>query len=393
MPHPPRKKIYWLLQDNQVTPTILEYLVLLKTRMERLIELSFIVPETSRSTLENLKPLNPSVFKIENRSAVKNYEAYKAKKQILGENQFSQGLRVSDALLLDDLGGGNAIQTSVRIPQDETAAAVILQIPTPLGSSETEERIYHSTINWATGNDLPSIGYELLPLDTRWTLAPSLPDGVITRTRESYNHMTQTLDHQNIWRLPLYEASIFTSVSTNFNLNGAKAAYHNRTTHQIPEKRTVVFLPHNVAMIYEYQELIRMMAPFAGDIHLMISYGKDQNRGAYTQEQMVELIYKKELAQFASYSFHDMNAPWEMLLADVLCACSACFQTDIAQDKGIQCLIYDPMLPPATNGFKLRHNTSDTFQKALKAIIEEKKQKTEFGSVFMQLCGGKPNHG
>ncbi len=393
MPHPPLKKIYWLLQSNQTTSVILDFLTLLKTRMERLLEIVFIVPETSGEILPQIKSLSPKLFKVENRTAYKNHQAFQAKRHILGDNSFAQGLTFSDTLLLDDLGGGNLIQTTVKIPQDESVAAIILQIPTPLGSSEKEERIFHSAITWAAACNIPSIGYELLPLDTRWLLAASLPDGVITRTRESFDHLSQTLDHRNIWQLPNYEASLFTSVSTQFNVNGAKAAYHNRSSHQIQENKTVVYLPHNVAMTYEYQDLIRLIAPFGKNIHLMISYGKDQSRGAFSHQDMVKLICAKELSAFASYSFHDLNAPWEMMLADCLCACSACFQTDIAQNKGIPCLIYDPMLETRSTGFKLRFNTSQEFKTALKKIISRKKNQLELGSIFMKIAGGKPKSG
>ena len=380
------KKILWLIQSNQITPTINEFLKLLQTRMERLINLSFIVPETSSEILEKIKDLNPTSFKVSNRSATKSYKGYLAKREILNEIKFSQGLTFTDVLLLDDLGGGNVIQTTLNIENSGDTQGLIIQIPTPLGSSETEERVFHSAIIWARQNKIPVIGYELLPLDNRWTLAASLPDGVITRSWESHEHLENILDHNNLWILPLYEASIFSSVSNEFNINGAKASYHYQTTHKIPDTRTILYLPHNVAMIYEYQEMLRIIAPLGKKLHLMFSYGEDQVRGAHTQKEMVEIIYKNELEQFASYSFHNMNSPWEMLMADSLAACSPCFQTNIAQEKNIPTLIFDPMLPAMTNGFKQRVNTMESLEKAMENLIARKAKKMELGTIFMQLA-------
>ena len=173
-------------------------------------------------------------------------------------------------------------------------------------------------------------------------------------------------------------------------MNGVKASYHYRTTHKIPENRTLLFLPHNVAMIHEYQELLRVIAPMGKELHLMFNYGEDQIRGAHTHKEMVEIIYKNELDQFASYSFHNMDSPWEMLMADSLVAASACFQTNIAQEKNIPTIIFDPMLPPMTHGFKQRVNSPEQLQKIIGEVIALKANKTELGTIFMQLAGSPP---
>ncbi|MCP4721130.1 MAG: hypothetical protein GY860_16875 [Desulfobacteraceae bacterium] len=200
------------------------------------------------------------------------------------------------------------------------------------------------------------------------------------------------MNHQNVWLLPLYEASIFSSVSTSFNLKGAQSSYHYKATHGIPENRTVLFLPHNVAMIYEYQEILRMITPMGKKIHLMFSYGEDQVRGGHTQEEMIEIIYKDELNQFASYSFHNINSHWEMLMADSLLAASACFQTGIAQEKNIPSIIFDPMLEPMTHGFKQRVNNAKDLQGAIKEVIALRGKKMELGTIFMQLARRIPHN-
>ncbi|MCF6249123.1 MAG: hypothetical protein L3J69_17470, partial [Desulfobacula sp.] len=302
-----KKKIIWLIQSNQLTPIITDFLQTLHKRVEPYIELLFMVPETSLDIIENIKSLNPVTFKTITRTVTDSYQAYIAKKNALRKKSFTDGLLFSDTLLLDDLGGGNAIQTTLEIPIDNNTCGLIIQVPTPLGSSEMEERIFQSAILWANQNQIPVLGYELLPLDTRWTLAPSLPNGIITRSYESYDYLRKQLPHNNIWLLPLYEASIFSSVSTSFNLNGAKACYHYRNEYSIPSDRTILYLPHNVAMIYEYQEMIRFLQPLGERLHIMFSIGKDQIRGVYSQRQMIEITYSKELKHFASYSFHDMN--------------------------------------------------------------------------------------
>ena len=181
-----KKNIIWIIQSNQVTPTIYEYLQILKNRIREVLNLKFMVPDTSSEIFEKINKLNPEVIKVSTRSATHSNEAYHAKKNLLKGQEFTEGLTFSDVLLLDDFGGGNVIQTTLDLKKKKNICGLIVQIPTPLGSSEAEERVFHSAVLWARENRLPIIGYELLPLDTRWTLTPSLPDGVIVKDFESY---------------------------------------------------------------------------------------------------------------------------------------------------------------------------------------------------------------
>ncbi len=380
-----KKNIFWLIQSNQITPTICDFLKTLQIRMEKLLNLLFIVPDSSTEILEKIKILGPASFKTSIRTATNSYQGYLAKQDMLKGKKFAEGLNFSDVLLLDDLGGGNVMQTIIDLTKPDNTCGLILQIPTPLGSSESEERIFHAGILWANQHNIPAIGYELLPLDTRWTLASSLLDGIITRYSESYDHLKTVLNHENIWLLPLYEASVFSSVSTEFNLNGTKAAYHYRNTCSIPAKRTVLYIPHNVAMIYEYQEILNIIGSVGDKLHLMFGFGQDQVRGSYSHTETIKTIYHKELKQFASYSFHDMNNPWEMLMAENIIACSACFQTIIAQEKNIPSIIFDPLVPPMDKGYKKRIIQKEDLLNAVKQSIALKQKKTELGDIIMLL--------
>ena len=391
-----KKKIIWIIQSNQITPTIYDFLKTLHTRMEKLLDLSFMVPDSSSEIMGKIKDLKPVIFKTFNRTAVSSYQTYLAKQDNLNNSDlnktgFTEGLEFADILLLDDLGGGAIRQTIIEIENNNNTCGLIIQIPTPLGSSDIEEQTFHASILWARDNNIPIIGYELLPLDTRWTLAPSLLDGVITRYNESYDYLIKTLNHKNIWLLPLYEASIFSSVATNFNTNGTKSSYHYKSTCSIPGHRTVLYIPHNVAMIYEYREMLKIIAPVADQLHLMFSIGKDQVRGAYTQKEVIETVYHDELKKLASFSFHNMNNPWEMLMADSLVACSACFQTMIAQEKNIPTIIFDPLLPPMETGFKKRVAQKKNLLDAVKKTIELKAKKSELGDILMLLTKIKEN--
>ncbi len=380
-----KKTMLWLVQSNQITPIISEFLKLLQIRTEPVLDLVFIVPDSSEDILDNITDLSPRMFKTVRRTAKNSFQGYTAKKECFGENGFSDGLLFADVLLLDDLSGGNVIHTEMVFAPPSHTCGLILQIPTPLGSSETEERIYHAAVLWARQNRIPVIGYELLPLDTRWGLAPSLPDGIVTRYPESHAHLTQTLGHRHVWLLPLYESALFSSVATQFNMTGTKAAYHYRNLHTIPAQQTVLYLPHNVAMIHEYQNLLQILQPLGKRLHLMFGFSSDQARGPYTQQEIIQTVYHQEITRFASVSYHDMTNPWEMLTADSVVACSACFQTQLAQDKNIPSIIFDPFVPPVDTGFKKRVGTAEALLNAVETVVSQATNTRAFGDIMMEL--------
>ena len=138
-------------------------------------------------------------------------------------------------------------------------------------------------------------------------------------------------------------------------------------------------------MIYEYQEMLNIIEPVGDKLHLMFGFGEDQVRGTYSQKEIIKTVYRNELKKFASYSFHNMNNPWEMLMAESLIACSACFQTNVAQEKNIPGLIFDPLLPALDRGYKKRVNQKNEFLNAVKQSIELKQKKTELGDIIMLL--------
>lgn len=100
---------FWLVQSNQVTPTIYDFLKLFQIRMNELIDISFIIPDTSPDIPNKIKELNPTLFKVANRTATKSHQGYLAKQEILSNQEFSSGLTFTDTLLLDDLGGGGGM--------------------------------------------------------------------------------------------------------------------------------------------------------------------------------------------------------------------------------------------------------------------------------------------
>lgn len=378
-------QIYWVLMDNQVTPFMIDFLTILKDRLRNFYRLNFQIPALCTQALEMAKPLGPSAFQVSSYTQ-NSMNVFLEKRELIGENEFKDGLSIWRTLLIDDFGLGNLHETRLHLEQDHNIVCFMLQIPTPLGSTEMEERIFYAWVYLANQLRIPVIGYELLPLETRWTLVPSMLDGIITVNRESYDYLRHLPDVKApVWLLPDYEGRFFSPTTTHFWSNAKGGAYSLQNLYNLQPDTTVLYIPHNVAMSYEYKKLLRHLRHRAKNLHLMFSIGKDQVRGSFSQEETVELLSKEELPQFASYSFHDLNAPYEMTAADAVVACAHCYATLIAAGNRLPAIILDEGVPPNTRGNKVTVNSREALLSCVDELIAQHKQKTEFARIFLEI--------
>ncbi len=384
--------IYWILQDNQITPFIVDFLKILKQRLQNVITVKYLIPSYSKDVLEAASDLDPVQFQMSSSVKPNSYEGFCKKRDLIKDHEFSEGLLVWQTLLLDDLGSGNLFQADIHLEEKENIHAIILQLPTPLGSASSEERIFYSWVFFAKQLKIPIFGYELLPLDTRWSLAPSLLDGVITTNHDSHRHLTRTETsmENTIWLLPRYEGRFFTPGCSPLWRNGLNTTYKNQAELKIDPGKTIIYLPHNVAMIYEYKNLISYLKRFKDKIHLMFSIGKDQTRGTHKHNEMIEIVSREDL-KVISHSFHDLSAPWEMAMADCVAACASCYTTSIASNNNIPTIIYDPMISPNKRNAKETCNNISDFLNAINEVISAHKERTEIAEIFFQITKKKTN--
>ena len=387
--------LYWVLQDNQVTANLIDFFELIQKRVSTVITLKFLVPEISTKTLAQAAKLNPVVFGVAHGQKQSSYEGYCLKKAQLADHGFSDGLKFSQALLLDDLGGGTLLQTRLTLPSDNNVAGVVVQIPTPLGSSGNEEKIFYAWVHLAKMNKVPVIGYELLSLATRWTLAPSLMDGLITTEKASWDYLNSPDADLSarIWRMPRFERRFFSPATHPLWRKSMGIRYG---AGNIPAGKTILYIAHNVAMTYEYRDLLRRLSPMGEDLHLMFSYGADQVRGTHTHQQIIETICRDELPCF-SFSFHDMNRPMDITMADALVCCADCYSAAVSSAIGVPTIIFDPMVPENCHGYKVWVQTGGQLIQQVNQVIVRHNEETDLCSILIDITkrelGPRPQEG
>jgi hypothetical protein len=345
-------KIYWILLENQVTPYMVDFLKLTRERLTD-VSLEFKVLAGDKGAAGTAASLHPSPFKIGFRTDLTPQNLIR-KRDDLGSTALSEGLPLWRVLLIDDLGGGAIVEPGSDLVVDDAVQCIVIQIPSPVGSTANLERLFQALCVLAHKKKIPIIGVEFFPLNVPWMLAPSLVDGIITLRESSYDHLMKGLSReaQDIWLLPRHEASLLF-----------------RDSHKIPDERNVFYIPHTVPLIHEYKTILEGLAGVAGNSHLMFSVGEDQARGTYTHREIVEKVYADELARFESYSFHDINALVEITMADAVIAACANGTTAFSITYGIPTLIMDEDLEPACYGTEWLVNSREGMETAVKRIM------------------------
>jgi len=386
----PAPKVYWVLQNNQVTPGFVEFLKLTKKRTK---EVSFEVkiPERDKDALKLSRDLHPATFKVVAHRSEGSIENFIRKRDAIGQAEYSEGLFLWRALLADHLGSDVIIEVSLQMPEDPRVRCVILQIPSPLGSHGDEEYIYYAWTLWARKRGIPVIGYEFLPMDIRWTLAPSLLDGIITTSERSHAHLSARYGEMpsQIWLLPRYEACSFSPASPLFWREDLGIAYNYLVKYKIPMERTILYIPHYVMMVYEYQAIMKKLTRIGDRLHIMLGTGKSQARGTHTHSEIIEKVYQKELNHFASYSFHDLNSIWDIPMADGLVAASTCYQSCISSALGIPTIIYDDAVPAGANGCQKTVNSLSDLMVEIQRLVDSHAKVTGLKDVISEILAWK----
>lgn len=382
--------ILWLLQNNQVTPLIADFLKLLKNSLKG-INIQFISPAMDEEVLKLIKDLEPLTFQAGRKTQPPSEEIYKKKRELIHDGRFKDGLEIWKVLILDDLGAGVTTNTQLALPLLDNIYGIILQIPTPLGSASQEEILFYEWLNMAKNKNVFIAGYELLPLYGRWTLAASMLDGIITNSRLSYQYLTDPKNKikSKVWKLTPNESKVFSPGTSNLWHNGLHTPYHYRNEHQIKKDNTILYLPHNVAMTYEYRKIIEEIAEYGNQLHLMFSIGKDQVRGSRSHQEIIEIISRDALEKFSSYSFHDLNSPWEMTMANAVVSINMCYSTMVAEANGIPTIVLDEMVPEARTGNLAVVNSRSKVKTFVKDVINRSQEETQLSDIIFDILHKK----
>ena len=245
--------VIWVLQNNQISPIILDFLRLLKKGLGK-INVQFLVPKGDTEAVKLTRPLHSMTFNSSRRVSERSFENFSRKRDLIHDAQFPDGLKYWQTLILDDLGEGLIMETVLGLPPLTNVKGIIIQIPTPLGSATKEEFIFNAWIRIAHENKVFIAGYELLPLYTRWTMIPSMLDGIITTNELSYDFLSDPKQKINgkIWKLPLNEGKVFSPGTSVLWRNGLEAPYHYRIKHKIPIQNIVLYFQLSIALCHSH---------------------------------------------------------------------------------------------------------------------------------------------
>ncbi len=380
--------VYWVLMEDQISNFMVDFLKFIKTQV-RNVSLKFLVISSDTKTIQMASALSPSTFELTFRKDQPSLQNFIKKRDALGDLKYTEGLEVWRALLLDDLAGPTIVSPILKIPEGKRISGIVIQIPSPVGSTPIIERTFQAFSMYGCKNNIPVLGLEFFPLNTQWTLAPKLTDGIIAIRESSYDHLSRTIGNtdnsDHIWLLPRYEASLLFVDCPPFWRNALDTIPAFYRQHGISPEKTVLYIPHNVAMIHEYHTLLKKISTMGADLHLMFAIGFDQARGTYTHREIVENVYAKELKTIGSYSFHDINDVIKIAMADAVVSLCASGSTAFASTYGIPSVILNDRATAGVFGTEKCVKTFEELEEALRQFIKKHRKIKRLEDILSQL--------
>ncbi len=379
--------IYWVLMEDQLSNFMVDFLKFMKENITE-VSLQFLVLSSDHDTAKMASVLSPLKFQLIFQQSEPSLQNFMEKRDAVGELRYSEELELWRVLLLDDLAGPTIVRPLLSVPLNDRIKAIVIQIPSAVGSTPVVERTFHAFSLLGHKNGIPVIGLEFFPLNTPWTLAPLLMDGAITIRRSSYEHLANTAKkhYQDLWLLPKYEASLLFLDCSPFWRNAMTVAQNYQKKLKIPSKRTILYIPHNVAMIHEYHKLLKMLSDLNEDFHIMFAIGFDQARGTYTHREIVENVYAEELARLGSYSFHDLNEVVDMALADAVITLCPSGSTSFSSSYGIPTIIADNRITAGNFGSEIYVQSYEKLEELVKEIVQNHGKTRRLEEILTELA-------
>lgn len=183
----------------------------------------------------------------------------------------------------------------------------------------------------------PILGLELSPLGNRQTLAAALADYYALKTDFSrtfaINQGLATADRA--WILPPEESYFFTCRTDPFLDRFPSEESAGRARLGVPPGRPMIFIPHNVAFVFEIREFLKSLRALAFPFTVVLNVTPEVARHSLKEKEIVEKSYKDELKALPDVIVNEEQGwLWTLLMADVVLAPACSVFTELAAFYG-----------------------------------------------------------
>ncbi|MBI4522635.1 MAG: hypothetical protein HY695_02350 [Deltaproteobacteria bacterium] len=196
---------------------------------------------------------------------------------------------------------------------------------------------YGTMILHAAKAAIPILGLEVSPLGNKQTLGASLADYYAVKGEFSHSFAVKEglAPAANIFILPSQEVYLLTCrEDTHWNDYMAQERLL-RERLKLPPGRPVIFIPHNVAFIYEIRQILRTLKVLPGAFSVILRVDPNIARQGLKEREIAAKAYRDEIAALPDLVIEEEGGwLWSLLLSDVIIAPASSVFTELSSFYG-----------------------------------------------------------
>jgi len=182
------------------------------------------------------------------------------------------------------------------------------------------------------------IGVEISPLGNRQTFAASLADyyAVKSEFSRSFVESQELASPGQSFILPPEEVYLLSCRQDSVLDEYFQQAVALKAKIRMLGGSTVIFIPHNVAFIYETREILKALKLLKYPVAVVLNVDPNVARHSLKEKEMVEKVYRKELADLPCVIINEEPGwLWTLLYGDIVwgAACSVYAEISSFYDK------------------------------------------------------------
>jgi hypothetical protein len=183
----------------------------------------------------------------------------------------------------------------------------------------------------------PMLGLELSPLGNRQTLAASLADYYAVKSDFSRSFVVNQglAPAERVWILPPEESYLLTCRTDPFLDQLLTQENATRARLGISPGHLMIFIPHNVAFVFETRELLKSLQGLRFPFTVVLNVTPNIARHSLKEKEIVQKAYKEELKGLPNVIINEEEGwLWTLLLADVVLSPACSVFTELAAFYG-----------------------------------------------------------
>jgi hypothetical protein len=158
---------------------------------------------------------------------------------------------------------------------------------------------YTEVVRQAHGKNVPVLGFEVSPLGDRQSLGASLADYYAMKTEFSRSFIVNQdlAPEENVFVMPPLENYLLTCRNDSLLDDFFPVEIGVRRSLGLPPEHATIFVPHNVAFVYETRQILAALAAVRYPIAVLLGVSPDVARHSRKEREIAEIVYRDEIAK------------------------------------------------------------------------------------------------